>query len=85
MRWPANGAHHQNFEASAAFLPFRYTHTNVTHKRKVGQSVNYVRQFDIILPDGSRMEVLANAAQDDWPRRRKHRLRESIFKAKLDP
>ena len=35
------------------------THTNVTHKRKVGQRVQYVAYKTIKLPDGTELKVKA--------------------------
>ena len=44
MQWLGHGAHHNAFEGDPAFKDFEYTHTNVTHKRKVGESVRYVQR-----------------------------------------
>lgn len=65
MHWPEAGAHHDKWTGAADFERFKYTHTNVTHKKKPGQPVNYTRQFTITLPDGTSMEVLGGTKKID--------------------
>eukprot|EP00969_Alexandrium_andersonii_P348373 15404606-Alexandrium_andersonii.AAC.1 len=58
MKWPENGAHHESFEGVAPFNQHGYVHTNVTHKRKSGQPVQYVAVRSVRFPDGEERSLL---------------------------
>ena len=65
MRWSQRGALHEKFEDGSDFAELKYTHTNVTHKKKPGQPVKYVEQFTVELPDGTSKEVLGGTEKVD--------------------
>jgi hypothetical protein len=44
LRWPKPGALHAQFETAEPFLRHKYAHTNVTHKKKIGQPMQFVAQ-----------------------------------------
>ena len=42
----------QAFMPDDAFLPFEYLHTNVVHKKKVGEPQHYTQSYNVKLPSG---------------------------------
>ena len=59
MKWMGPGAHHSEFEGNEGFKQLEITHTNVTHKRKPGEQVQYVAIRTVKLPDGEELQVKA--------------------------
>ena len=68
LEWPASGALHRGFESHMRFATHGWTHTNVTHKRKVGQPIRYVVKSEVALPDGRQLLVLKGTQKidGDW-------------------
>ena len=67
MMWPEPGAHHQASEGAEAYRTLELTHINVTHRRKVGQPIQFVAYRDIDLPDGSKYRVKGGTETiDGW-------------------
>ena len=64
LQWPANGALHDP-DFYGAYADFRYVHTNVTHKKKVGQKTNYVLKKTIKTAAGTTREVKGGTQQID--------------------
>jgi hypothetical protein len=73
LRWPEPGVSHSEFECSESFAQHKYTHTNVTHKRKTGQTIQYAAERLVTFPDGSSNMVLGGTQTIDgfwaWLRR----------------
>ena len=65
QRWPEPGAHHDSFEGLEVFKKLEYTHTNVTHKRKVGQQTQYAAVREVILPNGEKRQVKGGTQTTD--------------------
>jgi hypothetical protein len=66
MQWTAAGAQHNaDTYTQAPFLDQGYVHTNVTHKRKVGQPIKYVKEFEIRCQDGTLKKVLGGTEKCD--------------------
>ena len=63
--WPAAGALQSNSHGAEPFSKHRWTHTNVTHKRKTGVPLRYVIKSEVVLPDGERLLVLKGTQKID--------------------
>ena len=64
MRRPAPGSHHEAFEEESDYRHLKYAHTNVTHKKKVGERIRYVLKRTVTI-DGTEREVLAGTQKID--------------------
>ena len=65
MRRPAAGAHHEAFEQHNDYKHLKYVHTNVIHKKKVGQKIRYVLKRTVEMADGTKREVIAGTEKID--------------------
>lgn len=65
LRYPPAGALHDAFEHASPFARHRYCHTNVTHKRKIGESLNFVKNFVVKPFDGEERAVLGGTQRVD--------------------
>jgi hypothetical protein len=65
MVWPEAGAHHADFETKEPFKKHGYTHTNVTHKKKVGQPMQFVALRKVTLRSGVQKDVLGGTEKVD--------------------
>ena len=73
MWWPSAGQLQGQFEQAPEFVRHKWIHTNVTHKRKIGQRIQYVAPRRIRVPDGTDKWVLGGTQKVDgfwaWLRR----------------
>ena len=65
MQWPEAGAHHTRFQRSDPFSQFDWCHTNVTHKHKPGQPIQYVAHRTVVLPTGEHKHCLGGTQKVD--------------------
>ena len=74
LRWPEVGALQSEWEATAPFAAQEYTHTNVTHKKKVGQDVKWLLRKRVKLANGTEKDVIAGTEKIDgyWATLRRH-------------
>ena len=73
LRWPPAGELQADFQTKEPFLKHGYSHTNVTHKKKVRQPVVYVGPRNVRLPDGTMKRIWGGTEKVDghwaWLRR----------------
>ena len=65
MHWPVNGALHDVFEGHETLREQEYTHTNLTHKKKVGVKVHYAAKATVTLPNGEELVLMKGTEKVD--------------------
>jgi hypothetical protein len=69
LRWPEAGVLHDDFETQEPFVSHGWCHTVVTHKKKVGQRMQFVAERVVRLRSGTTKKVLAGlglSSSDCW-------------------
>jgi hypothetical protein len=80
MRWGDMQILGGPFERDPDFLIHEYVHTNVTHKRKAGVNMQYVKQYPVEFANGETRQVLGGTQRVDgyWSALRKFVGRRSV-------
>ena len=65
LAWPQAGILHAAFETQEPFLAHGWCHTVVTHKKKVGQKIQFVAERTVKMRNGTTKRVLAGTEKVD--------------------